>query len=119
MGASFSLRGASEMRRRMEAMTREVPERAGKALHEEGESVLAASQAIVPVETGALKETGRVTEVEIGDGEIAVAVTYGDETVLYAAAVHESESPGAKYLERPLRDAVGGMARRLADRIKV
>lgn len=103
----------------MREMAREVPERAGKALHDEAESVLAASQVIVPVETGALKETGRVTEVETDNGAIAVAVTYGDEAVQYAAAVHESESPGAKYLERPLRDAVGDMARRLADRLKV
>lgn len=117
MASSFTLRGASEMTRRMRDLQRKFPDDARRALHDEAADVLAASQEVVPVETGALKATGRIAEVETPDKEIAVAVTYGDETVQYAAAVHEV-GPSEKYLERPLRDAVQGMNTRIAERIQ-
>lgn len=116
---SFALRGDREMAQRLRRSFKQYPKAAGEALQSEAESILAASQVVVPVETGALKETGRVTQAEIAGGEIAVAVTYGDESVQYAAAAHETADGAAhKYLERPLRSALQGMKTRLADRIK-
>ncbi len=83
-------------------------------LYQFGEEIMAESKAIVPVDTGALMNTGKVTlPVEKGD-VIEVTAGYGDESTDYALYVHEElQAPsggpikytrpgsGPKYLERP------------------
>jgi len=74
------------------------------------EDILDASQLLVPVETGALRASGRVEETEDG-----AEVIYGNDMVNYALYVHEDlqarhpRGGQAKYLEQPaleiMRDA--------------
>lgn len=88
------------------------------ALYQRGEKIMAASKEVVPVDTGALMNTGQVTlPTEDGSGVIEVTVGYGDESTPYALYVHEElQAPsggpinwtrpgsGPKYLENPARD---------------
>jgi hypothetical protein len=73
------------------------------------EKVYRESQQLVPVATGALRDSGRVTKKPIGaSGFPETAVEYGNENVTYAVYVHENlevehKAPTqAKYLEVPL-----------------
>ena len=91
------------------------------ALYQRGEKIMSASKKIVPVLTGALMNTGQVTQPsEDGSGVIEVTAGYGDESVGYAVYVHEElDAPsggpihytrpgsGPKYLERPAMAQAG------------
>lgn len=106
---------------------------AHKALYREGERIMARSKdEFVPVDLGALKSTGHVSfpkdvagvvEVTLGYGGPAgpgVQTRDGKDWVGYAVIVHEDLTArhpvgGAKYLERPVLEAMSGMESRLAD----
>ena len=75
------------------------------ALSEIAEELCVASQAEVPVDTGALKESATVEKIEDDSGQIAYVVSYGED---YAVEQHENlnffHSHGkAKFLEDPFR----------------
>lgn len=78
-----------------------------KAMYKEATTVLNESKKIVPVDTGALKNSGRVELPKIGIGSIDVEITYGGTAAKYAWYVHEdpeaTHAPGKtfKYLEIP------------------
>lgn len=63
----------------------------------------------VPVDTGALRDSGTVGDVEIdSSGNFNISMTFGNESVFYAIFVHEDLTAHhphgqAKYLEVPLR----------------
>lgn len=85
------------------------------ALRAEGDGILQQSQELVPVDTGALRDSGRV----IGPTDGVVKIMYGNSSVGYAAAVHEIvdafHAVGmAKFLEIPARKALVGMGSRIA-----
>ncbi len=104
---------------------------AGKALYAEGWRIMTRSKGeFVPVDFGALKSTGDVSlPEESAGGGVSVTLGYGGPAktrtrdgkmfVGYAIVVHENLQAhhpvgGAKYLERPVLEAVGGMEGRLA-----
>lgn len=77
-----------------------------KQMFTEATTVLNESKKIVPVDTGALKNSGRVERPQVKPGEISVEITYGGAAAKYAWYVHEiptSHAPGKtfKYLEIP------------------
>jgi hypothetical protein len=96
-------------------LLRDAKQEVSKELYQFGEEVMADSKAVVPVDTGALMNTGQVTQPrETDDGVIEVTAGYGDEATDYAVYVHEElQAPsggpikytrpgsGPKYLERP------------------
>lgn len=97
-----------------EATLRAAKREVAAELYQRGEKIMAASKAIVPVDTGALMSTGQVTLPAENGGVIEVTVGYGDESASYALYVHEEMSApsgapikwtrpgsGPKYLERP------------------
>jgi hypothetical protein len=85
------------------------------------EDVFPLTQELVPVDTGALKATGRV---EPGDSQNETVIWYGDSAVEddaavdYAAAVHEIEEhkhmppTQAKFVQQPLEESVPRLQRR-------
>lgn len=113
----FVITGINEL----DSIIRAAPERAGRlgdeALEEEAETILRESQEEVPVDTGALQESGRIgTDLAgINLGQVVRSVTYGGGAVDYAWVVHEdlevrhASGKKAKYLEDP--------ATRAADRL--
>lgn len=106
----------------------------GGALYREGQGILAASQGLVPIDTGTLRSSGYVTEPERAEGRITVEIGYGGPAAKinpksgessdgYAIIVHENLEAhhpvgGAKFLELPFNQATRGMGRRIADAMK-
>lgn len=90
-----------------------------QGMYLEGERIMAdAKSEFVPVLTGVLKGSGRVHEPrDLGNGVFEVRLTFGGPAASYALEVHERpKSIGQgknKYLEKPFRAAVPGMAKRL------
>lgn len=130
---NFKLTGQDEMRRRLETIAKKVPDRIAEALNVEAEKISTDSaRNYVPVREGVLRASRYVRNPEIKGREISVEIGYGGAASAYAIAIHEHPSRydppswegvtvgfsprgrGPKYLERPLKEAVKGMAERLA-----
>lgn len=82
----------------------------GEAIEEELNEVLEDIKAnYVPIDTGDLRDTGRVIPVEIdGQGNLKSGIEFGGDDVLYARIQHENLTyyhphGQAKYIEVPLR----------------
>jgi hypothetical protein len=99
---------------------------AARALRHEAQEAFAASQDEVPVDTGALKASGRIRP-EVGvferGNEVYVELTYGGSATEYSIYVHENLEANhphgkAKYLEDPLVRQVNGIAGRIADKVE-
>lgn len=102
----------------------------GTQLYREGQGILASSMGLVPVDTGALRSSGYVTEPEREGDHIVVEIGYGgpaakinpksgDSTDGYAIFVHENLEAHhpvgcAKFLELPFNQATRGMSGRIA-----
>jgi hypothetical protein len=99
---------------------------AAMALRSEAQDAFAASQDEVPVDTSALKKSGRVrpeTGVFTRGGEVYVELTYGGAATEYAIYVHEDLEANhphgkAKYLEDPMTRQVNGISGRIADKVE-
>lgn len=96
------------------------------ALKEELDEVLGQSQEIVPYLSGALHDSGAVSDpIQIGD-EVAATIGYGGDNgeVFYALDQHENDSyqhrPGQtdKFLEKPLTDWTKDGPKRVAEAMK-
>lgn len=93
-----------------------------QALFMEANEVLNASKRIVPVDTGALKNSGRVEQPKITPRDVSVEITYGGAAAPYALYVHEdpdaSHAPGKtfKFLEKPARERAPIFTRKVKER---
>jgi hypothetical protein len=80
------------------------------ALKDWGEDVMERSKQIVPVgKTGKLKDSGKVGNTEMQNGQIVLNLGYGDHQAWYATIVHERldvrhPNGQAKYLETPISE---------------
>lgn len=106
----------------------DMPQVVAKELYQFAEEVMGDSKQVVPVETGALMNTGKVTPPTFTSNGVEVTLGYGDESVDYALIVHEelqsrSGGPikwsrpgsGPKYLENPLKAKEDQLAPRIKD----
>lgn len=99
---------------------------AARALRHEAQEAFANSQDEVPVDTGALKASGRVrpeTGVFESGNEVYVELTYGGSATEYSIYVHENLEANhphgkAKYLEDPMSRQVVGISGRIADKVE-
>lgn len=110
-----------------------------RALKEEAEEVMQESQAhFVPVDSGDLHDTGRVTDVSFRAGVGSAILRYGGPDAPYALIVHENPRAGRtggvspsgakyshwartgqwKYLETPVRRAAKNFSKRVAARMR-
>lgn len=122
---SVEVVGLEAVFKALDSLGPEVMEAASVAAAEEADFIFPITQGQVPVNTGALRDTGRVEEPENETGELTVAIAYGDETVDYALAVHEDLEAihphgKAKYVEDPVRGELsyGRSAERMAKTIR-
>jgi hypothetical protein len=84
-----------------------------KALVPEGKLWLSASQAEVPVASGALKASGRYF-IRVYSDAVVLRVTYGNRGISYAVAVHQIPGrKGYKFLEGPVKRLAAGTGARL------
>lgn len=99
---------------------------AARALRNEAQEAFAHSQDEVPVDTGALKASGRVrpeSGVFSRGNEVYVELTYGGAATEYSIYVHENLEANhphgkAKYLEDPMVRQVNGISGRIADKVE-
>lgn len=146
---TFKLAGTKKMQAKLEALSRRYPNKMKAAVRLEAEIIMTDSKRnFVPVDLGILRSSGRVGKAHYrGRQGVRVGLRFGGAAAPYAIAVHEHpsdfsppswegksvgdiigtrtgepwsrEGRGAKYLERPIRNATPGLARRLAQSLQV
>lgn len=138
MKPTFKVRGAATMARKIRGIAKAHPDKVLRALYLEAELVLTdAKRHYVPIDLGTLRNSGYVAPPEREGTKISIRFGFGGAASAYAIAVHETPSKydpqswkgktirfqrkgrGPKYLEKPLKEALKGMAQRIADRIKL
>lgn len=84
----------------------------GEALTFIAENIWANSLELVPYDTGALSDSGEVSDPEIDGSSVSVEIGYGSPDVPYAIDQHENmeyahpNGRQAKYLEQPALEAI-------------
>ena len=97
---------------------------AGQVLYKEGATIFEQSQEEVPVDTNALRTSGKLGLPQLEGQSVVVEISYGGAAVDYAMIVHEDlearhrEGKKAKYLEDPARRALAGMDERILAKIR-
>jgi hypothetical protein len=114
--------GKKAFDKRLRMLAERYPRAMGAALHQEAAIIFAASQRIVPVDTGRLRASGIVPPPEFnGSGNITQRIAYGTD---YALALHSPKTRTynfhgtgqTNYLKQPFQEKLSGLARRLAKR---
>ncbi len=115
---SIKVNGLDSARRRLVYFKNKFPHEVAAALKTEAELTMTESKKEVPVDTGALKDSGFVDEPKIQGDNISIRLGYGgvatkreangEITVTYAIIVHEDLNAHhtvgkAKFLEDPLK----------------
>lgn len=121
----FQFENADEIIQAIIASGEEGALAAARALRAEAQEVLAHSQMEVPVDTGALKNSGRIDPIvgiKTTANSMEVDVVYGSTAADYAVYVHEnleSHHPhgNAKFVEGPLLRQMNGISERIADKV--
>lgn len=91
---------------------RNAVELSGRYLYAHAVKVFAVSQLEVPVDTGALRSSGFITQPFVFGNQVAISIVYGQAAAPYALWVHEimeyyHEPPTkAKFLEDPLTNSL-------------
>lgn len=129
-GFRLTMTGADETNKRLAAIMLSDVSKFQQALHTEGITIFTEAKGRVPVDTGALKDSGKVVdglanksnpnsyEVRIGFGGRNKNPKNKTATSKYARKQHEMNKTRAKYLEIPFMQAIGGMVGRIAARMK-
>jgi len=117
---SMNIKGIGKIQSQIKKYGRIAEVALAKSLKEEANGILQQSKELVPVDTGALRDSGKVT----GPINNVISIQFGGGNVGYAAAVHEiidafHAGGMAKFLEIPARKAIPGMSRRIAKDIKI
>lgn len=126
MALKMTLEGDKEMKARLKNLASDFPLEARRGANVVIKRKLALTQERVPVKTGNLKKTGRVT-VSLakagGQANISASILYGGQGVLYARRVHEDlkakhkRGGQAKFVESVLLEAVPTVGGELATEI--
>lgn len=91
---------------------RDAVEISGRYLYAHAAKVFEQSQLEVPVDTGALRSSGFITQPYIFGNQVAISIVYGQAAAPYALWVHEileyyHEPPTkSKFLEDPLTNSL-------------
>ena len=118
--AKAKLRGEEAMLRKLRKLEKVYPDRMELALTIEGELIMTKSkQSFVPVRFGPLRSSGFVEGAKRTARLVSVRLVYGGTAAPYAIIQHERldfkhKVGEAKYLEKPMNQAVPGMAKRMA-----
>ena len=132
MAELFEVTGIAELQQRLQALAAEVTPLMAIALQQQGESIWEASQALVPVDTGALRESGTVSDAAISGLVASVEISYGVPGTgfartpsEYAIKVHEDTTMRhprggqSHFLSQPFFAATQDLLEELADAIRI
>lgn len=90
---TVELEGGDRLIRMAQAATNPTTLTALKqAVYGTAEAVLRDSKKLVPVDTAALKTSGRVENLEVSTQGVSVEITYGGPAIQYAKIVHDDVS---------------------------
>lgn len=114
------IEGVDDVARNIRKLAAEYPAAVGASLFEEGQAIQAASQQLVPVDTGRLRASAYTNPPREGSDGPEVTVGYG---TTYALPVHERveayhATGQAKFLEAAFNANMRGFLSRLSERIK-
>lgn len=121
LGATID--GLADLARANARVRAAIKQAQADAMRAEAEALLADSQLLVPVETGALKASGRVEDVRLAGDSSDFVVAYGGEGIDYAIRQHEDltlhhpQGGSAKFLERPALERLKGLEARVGKRV--
>jgi len=123
MSVDFKISGTGSIERAFGKIASKTVTSAGRALREEAEIEMTEAKQRTPVDTGALRGSGRVEGPETNADEVSVTLGFGGPAAPYALHVHENleafhKVGQAKYLESVLIESQPYMADRVAKRLK-
>lgn len=121
--SGFQVRGLTEMKNRILQMEKSLPRRLEAALKAEAEIEMTEAKRRTPVDTGTLRNSGRVSDPTWSGEQLSVHLSFGGAASHYALIVHEDLNAfhavgQAKFLESTLMESAPFMAKRIAERIK-
>ena len=116
---AVTVTGFAEFTRLLRTLGIKAPIAAGGALYREAERIMTAAKSRTPVDTGALRASGAVSQPDMTTNGVTVEMGFGNTSVNYAVVVHERldvfhPTGEAKYLEKAVDEARRGMDARLA-----
>ena len=108
-GGTVRVEGIDRTKGKLEKLAKENKQKLRDGMWTAGRFLLRESQKLVPVDTGALKASGKVLVRNNSDDAPEYIVTYGNGEVSYAVYQHENldyfhETGQAKFLEQPARE---------------
>lgn len=101
--------GVERIMRRFGRLPQVALDAVARATNDVAKDVFTESQHRVPVDTGNLKASGRVTPKRDGSS-VTAELSYGGTAAAYAVIVHETHRSRSKYLEGPAREATNEFA---------
>jgi hypothetical protein len=108
----LEVEGMSDLLEMLVKGGRNAVELSGRYLYSHAVKVFERSQYEVPVDTGALRSSGYITQPYVFGNQVAISIVYGQAAAPYALWVHEMmesyhEPPTkAKFLEDPLTNSL-------------
>lgn len=126
---TLNIKGDKELIRLMSRMADQMPQVAGQALYEEASRIFIEAQLLTPIDTGALRGSGHVTQPVVEDKVTKVSIRYGGAAAPYAVYVHERiDAPSgnpvyhrpptqAKFLSIPIERALPTLGANLLKRV--
>lgn len=128
MSVGFTINGLGQMKKRVQILAEEMPEKVGRALRAEMRIEMKTAHDRTPEDTGALKDSYVLGPIEYWGKHVRVGIMVGGVSkkgipVPYAIYVHEILDAihpvgEAKFLERTLRESRPFMAERVARRLE-
>ncbi len=118
------LKGSDEVRRNLERLMKGILPEAGRALATEAKPIEQESRGRTPVESGAARDSHRISEPEIRGGAVSVAIVAGDASTPYIVFLHENMEAShvtgqAKFLQSSAFDAKSGLPAKLGKQINL
>src|ERR1043165_1626363 len=131
MAELFELTGVDALERRLQEINALVLPISGIALQQEADVILAASQPLVPVDTGELRQSGHTDPVTLTATTAQCGVRYGGPgtgqrrpeeyaiRIEFDVTLRHPHGGQAFFLTQPTFAAVQGMGERLAEAIRL
>lgn len=121
---TLEVEGIPELKRTVLGRLDRIVEKGRDGLMAAGEKILELSNTKVPVLTGRLRDSGRVSFYADSKTDYYVVVSYGDQSVLYAIKVHEDlearhiHGGEAKFLEKAVQEMEKNIGPIIAEKVK-
>lgn len=122
MATTSRVTGVKEVRRNFDKVRHEIHGKILDLVQAEADIILARSKELVGVDTGALRDSGKVASVvqvdTVNGTETSAVISYGDPDPYYAIYAHERDQANNKYLERAIRERADETGREFVEAVR-